>query len=253
MNAIDLNGRHAIVTGGSSGIGLASARRFLQSGASVAIWGRSPAKLDQAMAQLHGLGPVEAHSIDVSDEAAVHAAMEAFIAAHGQLDILFNCAGAAQDTKPLTALSATEWHDCIRANLDSTFYCCKAAIPHMVSRSYGRIINTSSMAGKEGNAFQAAYASAKAGVIALTKVLGKELSESGVIANCIVPTLFETPMADAVVSAAPDVMAAIRDKIPMKRFGQPDEAAAMVAWLASEDCSFSTGFAFDLSGGRATY
>jgi 2-dehydro-3-deoxy-L-rhamnonate dehydrogenase (NAD+) len=253
MNKIDLSGRHAIVTGGSSGIGLATARRFLQSGAQVCIWGRSEPKLDEALKLLTPLGPVQARSVDVSDATKVDAAASDFIASHGQIDILFNCAGAAQETKPLSQISSEEWHSCISANLDSSFYCCKAVIPQMVAQNYGRIINTSSMAGKEGNAYQAAYASAKAGVIALTKVLGKELSETGVLVNCIVPTLFETPMADAVVSGAPEVMAVLRDKIPMKRFGDPDEAAAMVAWLASEECSFSTGFAFDLSGGRATY
>lgn len=253
MNKIDLAGRHAIVTGGGSGIGLAAAKRFLESGAQVCIWGRSQSKLDDAVTVLAPLGPVEVRSVDVSNETVVEAAIRDFIKSHGQIDVLFNCAGAAQETKPLTGLSSEEWRACISANLDSTFYCCRAVIPQMVSQGYGRIINTSSMAGKEGNAYQAAYASAKAGVIALTKVLGKELSETGVLVNCIVPTLFETPMADAVVSAAPEVMAAIRDKIPMKRFGQPDEAAAMVAWLASKECSFTTGFAFDLSGGRATY
>ena len=253
MNKIDLSGRRAIVTGGGSGIGFATARRFLESGAVVTIWGRTAAKLDKAVSELSPLGSVTARVVDVTDADAVEQAVAAFATAHDGIDILFNCAGAPQDTKPLTALTHEEWRNCLSANLDSVFNCCRVVVPIMTSAGYGRIINTTSMAGKEGNAFQAAYAAAKAGVIGVTKALAKELAETGVIVNCIVPTLFETPMAEAVMSAAPEVLNAIRDKIPMKRIGRSEEAAAMVAWLASEDCSFTTGFAFDLSGGRATY
>jgi 2-dehydro-3-deoxy-L-rhamnonate dehydrogenase (NAD+) len=253
MNRIDLSERCAIVTGGGSGIGFAAAKRFLQSGATVQLWGRTPEKLDRAVAELAPLGKVDALAVDVGSAESAKNAADAFLARHGKIDILFNCAGIAQPTQALVAMSIQDWRDNIAINLDGVFYCCRAVLPAMMAASYGRIINTASMAGKDGNAFQPAYSAAKAGVIALTKSLGKELATSGVTVNCIVPTLFETPMADSVVSAAPEVMAGILDKIPMKRFGRPEEAAAMVAWLASDECSFTTGFAFDLSGGRATY
>jgi 3-oxoacyl-[acyl-carrier protein] reductase len=253
MNHIDLSERTAIITGGGSGIGLATAKRFLASGASVEVWGRDRAKLDAALDLLRPSNRVGARAVDVADHAAVANGVAEFLKQHGKLDILFNNAGVVQPSLSLSDLSIEEWRRNFSVNLDGIFYACRAALPAMVAARYGRIINTSSMAGKDGNAFQGAYAASKAGVIGLTKSLGKELASTGVTVNCIVPALFETPLATGAISAQPEIFAALRDAIPMKRLGQPDEAAAMVAWLASEESSFTTGFAFDLSGGRATY
>ena len=253
MNCIDLEGRTAIITGGGSGIGLATAKRFVQSGAVVELWGRDAVKLAAAAAAIPEAGRATIRPVDVAEEAEVEAGVASFLDLHGRIDILFNNAGTVQPTVALHELSTAEWRRNLAVNLDAVFFACRAVMPHMIAAGYGRIISTASMAGKEGNAFQGAYAAAKAGLIGLTKSLGKEVAETGVTVNCVVPTLFDTPLANTAASAAPEVFALLREKIPMKRFGRADEAAAMVAWLASEESSFSTGFAFDLSGGRATY
>jgi 2-dehydro-3-deoxy-L-rhamnonate dehydrogenase (NAD+) len=252
MNQIDLGGRVAVVTGGGSGIGYASAERFLRSGARVEIWGRNAAKLEQARATLGQLGPTTSQVVDVAQWDEVQRASKHTLAQYGKVDILFNCAGITE-TGPALDMPIQTWQESIAVNLNGVFYCCRAFGPGMVSNGYGRIINASSMAGKDGNASQAAYSAAKAGVIAFTKSLAKELVANGVIVNAIAPTLFDTPLAQATMAGAPQAMKIAFDKIPMRRMGRPEEAAAMVAWLASEDCSFTTGFTFDLSGGRATY
>lgn len=253
MNQIDLRGRAAVITGGGSGIGLASAKRFLQSGARVEIWGRNANKLREAAEGLSDLGDIGVREVNVASESAVDQAAAVAIQRFGKVDILFNCAGVQGPLNPLVQVSSAAWRETFATNVDGTFYCCRAFIPGMQRNSYGRVINCASMAGKEGNANQAAYSAAKAGVIAMTKSLGKELAATGVVVNGIAPTLFDTPLMRNTVDTAPDVSAQLLARIPMARMGHVDEAAAMVAWLASSECSFSTGFTFDLSGGRATY
>jgi len=248
MNQIDLNQRVAIVTGGAQGIGLAIAKRMLASGASVRIWDRDQKLLQQTLAGLSG--PVSGDAVDVADEKSVAQGTAAAIAALGKIDILVNNAGIAGANAPTVDYPVDEWERVIRVNLTSQFLTCRAIAPHMVKQKYGRIVNIASIAGKEGNPNAVAYSASKAGVISLTKSLGKELAKDGVSVNCITPAAAKTAIFDQMTEQHINYMLA---KIPMGRFVLVEEVAAMACWLASEDCSFSTGGVFDISGGRATY
>ena len=248
MNQLDLNRRAAIVTGGAQGIGLAIVKRMLASGASVRIWDRDQKLLQQALAGLSG--PVSGDAVDVADEKSVAQGTAAAAAALGKIDILVNNAGIAGANAPTVDYPVDEWERVIRVNLTSQFLCCRAIAPHMVKQKYGRIVNIASVAGKEGNPNAVAYSASKAGVISLTKSLGKELAQSGVSVNCITPAAAKTAIFDQMTEQHINYMLA---KIPMGRFVLVEEIAALACWLASEDCSFSTAGVFDISGGRATY
>jgi 3-oxoacyl-[acyl-carrier protein] reductase len=253
MNSYDLKGKRALITGGGSGIGFASAQLYLRSGAAVELWGRDASKLDKARRELEPLGEAHVASVDVSDSRRVAEAAAALLSRWGGLDILFNCAGHSTSVAPLAELTDEDWRQAIGINLDSAFYTCRAFVPAMVAQGWGRIINTASQAGKDGNPFMAGYVAAKSGIIGMTKTLGKELAKSGVLVNAVCPTVFDTPLVADTVERAPEAMAAAIAKIPMERMGRPEEAAELVAWLSSDACSFNTGVTFDLSGGRAVY
>ena len=234
MNSLDFKGRTAIVTGGLQGIGAAIARRLEGSGATVRVWDLA-AKKDP---------------VDASDAAVVERATAKALAELGKIDVLVNNAGIAGLNVPTAEYPVEEWERVLRVNLTSQFLCCRALAPHMVKRKYGRIVNIASIAGKEGNPNAVAYSASKAGVIALTKSLGKELAKTGVLVNCVTPAAAKTAIFDQMTKQHIDYMLA---KIPMNRFVTVEEIASLVCWLASEDCSFSTGAVFDISGGRATY
>lgn len=248
MNTIDLNGRSAVVTGGAQGFGRAITERFVASGAKVAIWDHDIALAEQTAKQI---GPaVTAIQVDVSDLAAVENARDATLAKLGKIDILINNAGIAGVNKTVWETDFDEWRKVLRINLDGPFICCKAVVPSMVEQNYGRIVNIASIAGKEGNPNAAHYSASKAGLIALTKSLGKELAGYEIAVNAVTPAAAKTAIFDQMTQQHIDFMLS---KIPKGRFVLVEELAAMVAWLASEDCAFSTGAVFDISGGRATY
>jgi 3-oxoacyl-[acyl-carrier protein] reductase len=250
MNRIDLEGRVAVVTGGAQGIGFAAVERYLASGATVEIWDRDKETLAKAIGLAQAGGRLSGAQVDVTDPAQVAAAARDALARHGKVDILLNNAGIAGPSKKTWEYTDADWASVLDLNLTGVFHCCRALIPGMVAAGWGRIVSIASIAGKEGNPNACAYSATKAGVIGLTKTLGKELAETGVIANCIAPAAIRTAIFDQMSQQHVDYMLS---KIPMGRFGLVEEAAALIAWLSSEDCSFSTGAVFDLSGGRATY
>ena len=249
-NTIDLNGRIAVVTGGAQGIGRAIVERLLESGAAVAIWDRDAALAEQAADDLRSLGKATAVACDVTRLTEIEAARDTTVKALGRIDILVNNAGVAGPNVRTWEYPIGAWHEVMRVNLDSQFYCCRAIVPLMIAQNYGRIVNIASIAGKEGNPNAVAYSASKAGVIALTKSLGKELASHDIAVNCITPAAARTAIFDQMTKQHIDYMLS---KIPRGRFVDVAEIAALVAFCASADCSFSTGAVFDISGGRATY
>ena len=248
MNALDFKGRTAIVTGGAQGIGYAIVKRLAASGASVRIWDLDAKLLQQTVTALGDR--VSGDAVDVTDPAAVAKATKSAVDALGKIDALVNNAGIAGLNAPTVDYPIEEWERVIRTNLTSQFLCCRAVAPHMVAKQYGRVVNIASVAGKEGNPNAVAYSASKAGVISLTKSLGKELAQTGVLVNCVTPAAARTAIFDQMTETHINYMLA---KIPLGRFVTVDEVASLACWLASEDCAFSTGGVFDISGGRATY
>ena len=248
MNHIDLAHRCAVVTGGAQGFGRAITERFKASGAKVAIWDHDIALAEKTAKEI---GPeVLALQVDVTDPAAVEKARDATLAAFGTIDILLNNAGIAGVNKTVWETDLEEWRKVLRINLDGPFICAKAIVPVMLKQGYGRIVNIASIAGKEGNPNAAHYSASKAGLIALTKSLGKELAQQNITVNAVTPAAAKTAIFDQMTEAHINFMLS---KIPKGRFVLVEELAALVAWLASDECSFSTGAVFDISGGRATY
>jgi NAD(P)-dependent dehydrogenase (short-subunit alcohol dehydrogenase family) len=250
MNTIDLKGRAAIVTGGARGIGFATAQKMLASGAAVALWDIDAAALAKANAELARSGRVHAAVVDLTDAAAVVDATNVLLGDFGKIDIVVNNAGITGGNAPLWELAPDVWRRVIEVNLIAPYLVCRAVVPHMIAAGYGRIVNIASIAGKDGNPNASHYSASKAGLIGLTKSLAKELATKGVLVNCITPAAAKTEMFGQMTQQHIDYMLS---KIPMNRFVTVEELAAMIAWLVSEDCSFSTGAVFDISGGRAVY
>ena len=248
MNQLDLRNRRAVVTGGAAGIGFAIAQRMIASGARVMLWDRDPAGLDRARREL-GAQAI-ALAVDVADDDAVGRAASATEASMAGIDILVCSAGVTGPNTTTWEYPVDAWRQVFDVNVHGLFYCNRAIVPIMRRTGYGRIVNIASVAGKEGNPNAAAYSASKAAVIGLTKSLGKELARTDIRVNCVTPAAVRTAIFDQMTQQHIDFMLS---KIPMARFGSVDEIASMVCWLASEECSFSTGAVFDLSGGRATY
>jgi len=248
MNQLDFNGRTAVITGGAAGIGLAIAQRLIASGGRVSVWDRDAAALEKAKVHLNA--GVDTRVVDVADAASVDAAAQAVASALGRIDALVCSAGITGPNTATWQYPVDAWRQVMEVNVDGVFLCNRAIVPVMLKQDYGRIVNIASVAGKEGNPNASAYSTSKAAVIGLTKSLGKELAKTGIRVNCITPAAVKTAIFDQMSQQHIDFMLS---KIPMGRFGQVAEIAALVAWLCTEDCSFSTGAVFDLSGGRATY
>jgi NAD(P)-dependent dehydrogenase (short-subunit alcohol dehydrogenase family) len=241
------SGRTAIVTGGGSGLGLLSAERIIKEGGKVSLWDVNAAALNVAAQKLGGAHTVQVHVGRYQDVAQAAAQSHKAL---GKIDILVNCAGITGATVAVQDFPVDSWLEVMDVNLNGIFYCCREVVPLMLAQGYGRIVNIASVAGKEGNPNASAYSASKAGVIALTKSLGKELATSGILVNCVTPATFESPILDQLPQSQIEYM---RSRIPMGRLGQAGECAALVCWLASEECSFSTAATFDISGGRTTY
>jgi len=247
MYADRFKGRTAIVTGAASGLGKAAAARIVAEGGQVVLWDLNAEALEAAKADT---GAIATFALDVSDQAAVTAAARGSKDALGKIDILINSAGITGATVPVWEFPVDSWLKVMDINLNGLFYCCREVIPFMLDNGYGRIVNVASVAGKEGNPNASAYSASKAGVIGLTKSLGKELAQKGVIVNALTPATFESPILAQLPQSQVDYM---RGKIPMGRLGEVDESATMVTFMASEECSFTTASVFDTSGGRTTY
>jgi NAD(P)-dependent dehydrogenase (short-subunit alcohol dehydrogenase family) len=250
MNRIDLDNRVVVVTGGARGIGYAVAQRALRSGAAVALWDLDAERLSRSQAELSELGKVSVCPVELTDEAAVARATQETIAAHRSIDVLINCAGITGGNGATWELAPDVWRRVVDVNLIAPYLTCRAIVPQMLKQGYGRIVNIASVAGKEGNPNASHYSASKAGLIGLTKSLGKELATKNILVNAVTPAAAKTEIFDSMSQQHIDYMLS---KIPMNRFLLPEEAASLILWLSSEDCAFSTGAVFDLSGGRATY
>lgn len=250
MNKLDLAGRVAIVTGGARGIGLAVARRMVASGAEVAIWDMDAAKAEESRAALAADGTVSAHVLDLTDEVALEEAAAKTLAAHRKIDILVNNAGITGGNMPSWEIPPAQWRRVVEVNLTAPFLVARVVVPHLLANGWGRVVNVASVAGKEGNPNAAHYSASKAGLIGLTKSLAKELAQRNVLVNCVTPAAAKTDIFNQMTE---EHIAFMLSKIPMGRFVEVEEIASLICWLASPDCSFSTGAVFDISGGRATY
>ncbi|MEJ8835208.1 SDR family NAD(P)-dependent oxidoreductase [Ramlibacter sp. AN1133] len=248
MNQLDFRDRHAVVTGGATGLGFAIAQRLVASGGRVTIWDRD----EQAAARAaRELGPAHGHvRVNVANEVSVRTAVQATLAREPRIDALVNSAGITGPNTKVWDYPVDAWREVIDVNLTGLFLCCREVVPAMRSAGWGRIVNIASVAGKDGNPNASAYSASKAAVIALTKSLGKELADTAIRVNCVTPAAVKTAIFDQMT---PEHIQFMLSKIPMGRFGTPEEIAALVGWLCTEDCSFSTGAVFDLSGGRSTY